>query len=403
MEEPMNDLLVEPGAAFERLSDLNRAPAERFDVIVIGGGQAGLSVGYHLKRKGLRFVILDASSRIGDAWRKRWDSLRLFTPAWLNALDGMPFPGPQDRFPTKDEMADYLESYARHFELPVRSSCKVERLSKQDGRFVVECSDVTLCADQVVVAMAGYQSQRVPELARELRADIVQLKSSDYKNPAQLAPGATLVVGGGNSGAEIAHDLSRTHAVTLAGPEVGAVPFRMTRLVGFLLMRVFFHRILSIRTPMGRKARPRMMHKATPLIRTKPDDLRAAGVELVAQRVIGVQNGLPQLADGQVLDVKNIVWSTGFNPRHAWIDLPVFDQDGEPKHEAGVVKSEPGLYFVGLQFLYSMSSSMVHGVGRDAKRIAGKAAARARAGAQARPAMQMTETLVSCAWAWPWM
>jgi putative flavoprotein involved in K+ transport len=379
----MNDLFVEPGTAFERLGGLDRAPAEHFDVIVIGGGQAGLSAGYHLKQKGVRFAILDAHARIGDAWRKRWDSLRLFTPAWLDALDGMRFPGSQDAFPSKDEMADYLESYARHFELPVRTSCKVERLSKQEGRFIVECAGLTLSADQVIVAMAGYQQQRVPEFARELRTDIVQLKSSDYKNPGQLPPGATLLVGGGNSGAEIALDLSRTHAVRLAGPEMGAVPFRMNRLVGLMLMRVFFHRVLTIRTPMGRKARPKMMHKATPLIRTKPADLLAAGVELIAQRVTGVKDGLPQLADGTVLDVESIVWCNGFNPRHAWIDLPVFDQDGEPQHEAGVVTREPGLFFVGLQFLYSMSSSMVHGVGRDAQRIVAIAASRVKTHVQA--------------------
>jgi putative flavoprotein involved in K+ transport len=291
-------------------------------------------------------------------------------------------------------------SYAKHFELPVRTSCKVERLSKLDGRFVVECGDVTLCADQVIVAMAAYQKKRVPEFARELRSDIVQMHSSDYKNLAQLAPGAALVVGGGNSGAEIALELSRKHPVHMVARDVGAVPFRINRLTAFLLMRVVFHRLLTIRTPIGRKARPKMMHRATPLIRTKPEQLHQAGVELVRQRVTGVRDGLPLLEDGRVLEVSNIVWCTGYNAGQAWIDLPIFDRDSEPQHEAGVVTREPGLYFVGLPFLYAQSSAMVHGVGRDAKRIAKIAAARARA--QARPAIEMSEALVSCAWAWPW-
>jgi putative flavoprotein involved in K+ transport len=375
-EETMSELFVEAGTAFARLAGLDRDPAEHLDVIVIGGGQAGLSVGYHLKQRGLRFAILDANARVGDAWRKRWDSLRLFTPAWLDGLDGLPFPGPKDAFPTKDQMADYLEAYAKYFALPVRTSHKVDRLTKRDGRFVVQCGERELQADQVIIAMASYQHKRVPEFARELRADIVQLHWSDYKNAAQLAPGAALLVGGGNSGAEIALELSRSHAVHMVGSDVGAVPFRMSRLVGLLLMRVFFHRILTIRTPMGRKARPKMMHKATPLIRTKPAHLVAAGVELSTQRVTGVRDGLPVLADGRVLDVQNVVWSTGFHAGLAWVDLPIFDQDGEPQHEAGVVTREPGLYFVGLPFLYSMSSSMVHGVGRDAQRIAGVVAAR---------------------------
>lgn len=374
----MNDLIVDAGTALERLGGLDAAhtPTERFDVIVIGAGQAGLSVGYHLKQRGVRFVILDGSARIGDAWRKRWDSLRLFSPAALDGLDGMPFPAPPDSYPTKDEMADYLERYAAHFELPVRTSCRVERLHKQDGRFVVRTSQGELHADQVVVAMAGYQHKRVPALAGELAPSVVQLHSSEYENPAQLAKGSVLVVGSGNSGAEIALDLSRTHRVQLVGPDVGSVPLPMTRWVAFLVMRVVFHHILTLSTAIGRKARPTMMHKATPLIRTKAKHLRAAGVEVLTQRVQGVHGGLPVLSDGRRLDVSNVVFCTGFHAGFSWIDLPVFDADGEPQHEAGVVTREPGLYFVGLQFLYSMSSSMVHGVGRDAQRIATAAAAR---------------------------
>jgi putative flavoprotein involved in K+ transport len=397
---------IEAGAAFMDLAGLDgglpsprarahgEAPARRaaepehVDVIVIGGGQAGLSVGYHLQQRGLRFVILDASARIGDTWRKRWDSLRLFSPAWLDGLDGMPFPGPRDAFPTKDQMADYLESYAARFALPVRSGTRVERLSRRGGRYVVQTSGGELEADQVVIAMANYQIPSVPAFAGELRPDIVQLHSSQYRNAGQLRPGRVLVVGCGNSGAEIAAELSRTHRVCFAGRDVGQVPHKPDGFWGRLiltrlLMRVVFHRLLTIRTLLGRKARPRMSVMVTPLIRTKRKHLAAAGVQF-APRVAGVRDGMPVAEDGAVLDADNVVWCTGHEKSSSFIDLPVFDADGELQHEGGVVASSPGLFFVGLHFLFSMSSAMVHGVGRDAQRIAGHVAERAVQASSAR-------------------
>jgi putative flavoprotein involved in K+ transport len=357
------------------------ANEERFDVIVIGGGQAGLSVGYHLKQRGLRFVILDASQRVGDAWRTRWDTLKLFSPAWLDGLDGLPFPGPRHAFPTKDEMADYLERYAAHFALPVRTNARVQSLSKCGERYVAKTEQGEFEANHVVIAMANFQGVRVPAFASELRSEIVQLHSSQYKNPAQLRAGNVLVVGRGNSGAEIAAELSRTHRVALAGRDVGEVPHRPDGFWGRLLlmrllMRVVFHRLLTIRTPMGRKARPRLLGKATPLIRTKRNDLSRAGV-LFAPRIIGVRDGLPVSEDCKTLDVQNVVWCTGYGSGSSFVHLPIFDRDGEPRHDGGVVASSPGLYLVGLHFLFSMSSAMLHGVGRDARRIAGLIAERA--------------------------
>jgi putative flavoprotein involved in K+ transport len=347
---------------------------EQFDVIVIGGGQAGLSVGYYLKQQGVRFAILDASERVGDAWRKRWDSLRLFSPARFDGLAGMRFPAPDDHFPTKDEMADYLEAYAKKFELPVRTNSRVDRVSKQHERYVVEAAGSVFEADQVIVAMSSYQKPRVPDFARELSPDIVQIHSSDYKGPSQLNPGAVVVVGAGNSGAEIAIELVRRgHPTVVAGPNTGEPPIdpesAFARWIGMPLMfRVVFHRVLTIDTPMGRKARPKMLKQATPLIRTKNKHLLAAGAERTS-RVVGARDGKPVLEDGRVLDVANVVWCTGFHPGHAFVDLPIFDESGEPKHVGGVVSSSPGLYFVGLHFLFAMSSAMIHGVGRDADRI----------------------------------
>ena len=374
------DMLIEEGAAFLHFSGLedraraSAAAPERFEVIVIGGGQAGLSVGYHLARQGIRFVILDAAARIGDTWRNRWDSLRLFSPRYLDGLDGMPFPGaPRDGFPTKDEMADYLEAYAARFELPVRSGMQVERLSRQGERYQVRAGKHVFEADQVVIAIGNYQRACEPEWAKQLEPGIVRLHSTHYRNPSQLQSGPVLVVGAGNSGAEIALELNAHHPVLISGRNQ-EVPFRITSWLGRnvfsrLLMRVMFHRVLTLDTPMGRKARPRMLHQTTPLIRTKISQLTAAGVESVA-RVVGVREGKPLLEDGRVLEVANVVFCTGFEPGFSWIDLPILDEGGEPQHQSGLVERAPGVYFVGLHFLHAMSSGMIHGVGRDAARIA---------------------------------
>jgi putative flavoprotein involved in K+ transport len=354
---------------------------ERVNTVVIGGGQAGLSVGYHLKRHGVDFVILDDRARVGDVWRGRWDSLRLFTPARHSSLDGLPFPAPPFSFPTKDEMADYLEAYARTFALPVRSGVRVDRVSRAaDGGFLVVAGDRRFHAQNVVVAMAHYQRPRVPAFARKLTPRIVQLHSLQYRNQSQLAPGDALIVGVGNSGAEIAVETAARHNTWLAGPDTGHAPFRVDGLaarlaLSRLMLRVVFHRILSLATPIGRRVLPKMRHKAAPLVRLRPKDLAAAGVIRVP-RVVDARDGLPMLEDGRVLDVANVVWCTGFDPGFSWIDLPVFGSDGEPRHRAGIVDQEPGLFFVGLNFLYAFSSAMIHGVGRDAARIAAVVAAR---------------------------
>jgi putative flavoprotein involved in K+ transport len=348
---------------------------ERVNTVVVGGGQAGLSVGYHLKRLGVPFVILDAGERIGDAWRHRWDSLRLFTPARFDGLDGMAFPAAPFSFPTKDEMADYLETYARKFALPVRLGVRVERVSRQGARFLLVAGDLRFDADNVIVAMGNFQRPSTPAFAADLDPKIQQLHSIDYRNPEQLRDGAALIVGAGNSGAEIAAELVRaSHKTWMAGPSTGNVPFRVDGRAARLgltrfVFRVVFHRVLSVANPIGRKARPKMLHRAAPLIRVKPWHLADAGVERVP-RVVGTRNGLPLLEDGRILDVANVVWCTGFHPGFSWIDLPVFGADGLPLHENGVVAQEPGLFFVGLHFLYALSSEMIHGVGRDAGRIA---------------------------------
>ncbi|MGD8405375.1 MAG: NAD(P)-binding domain-containing protein [Anaerolineales bacterium] len=349
-----------------------------YNTIVIGAGQSGLATGYFLQQAGRDFVILDANQRIGDAWRNRWDSLRLFTPARYDGLVGMPFPASPHSFPTKDKMADYLEDYAAHFNLPVRTGVMVDHLTRRGNRFTLSAGDQRFQADNVVVAMATFQKPRIPDFARELDPGIRQMHSVDYRNPDQLQDGSVLIVGAGNSGAEIGIEVSREHQTWLSGRDTGHVPFRIegaaARIILLrLVLRGLFHHLLTINTPLGRKIRPKFLSEGGQLIRTKPEDLVEAGVKRVP-RTEGIQNGLPLLEDGRVLEVANVIWSTGFTPGFSWIDLPIMGEL-EPKHRRGVVQSQPGLYFVGLSFLYALSSTMIQGVSRDAEYIVKQIAA----------------------------
>jgi putative flavoprotein involved in K+ transport len=353
---------------------------ERFETVIIGGGQAGLATAYQLKKRGRPFVILEANERVGDSWRKRWDSLRLFTPAKYDGLPGMRFPGPRWSFPTKDEMGDYLESYVERFELPVRTGVFVDRVVRDRDRYLIESGHRTFEADNVIVATGAHRTPKRPAFAADLDPRIMQLHSADYRNPAQLREGGVLVVGVGNSGAEIAFELSRTHQVWQSGRPSAELPVRHGSLGARLvlpLIRFAGTRVLSVKTPIGRKIRPKFVVSAAPLIRVKSKHLAAAGVERVP-RVVGVRDGMPLLADGRVLDVASVVWCSGFQYDFAWIDLPVFAENGEPIHRRGAVPSAPGLYFVGLVFQTAATSDVLPGVGRDAAHIAKRLAYYAR-------------------------
>jgi putative flavoprotein involved in K+ transport len=360
-------------------STRGRHVMERYETVIVGGGQAGLAMGYRLMKQGRSFVILDAAERVGDAWRKRWSSLRLFTPAGRDGLPGFRFPAPSSSFPTKDEMADYLEAYAARFDLPVRTGTRVERLAKNGNGYVVEAGELRFAADNVVVASGQYHRPSVPSFAPDLDAGIVQLHAGEYRDPSQLRPGDVLVVGVGNSGADIAMELCATHRTYLSGPDKGQVPFRIESRKARVLFPILWlvaSRLLTVRTPLGRKVRPHVIENGAPLIRVKAEDIAAAGIERLP-RTVGVRDGLPVLEGGRIMAVSNVVWCTGFRPDYSWVDLQVFSDDGAPEYERGVVPSEPGLYFLGLDFLYAFTSENVGGVGRDADRIAKHIASRA--------------------------
>jgi putative flavoprotein involved in K+ transport len=358
----------------ERNDEEAEMATEALDTVIVGGGQAGLATGYHLQQRGRQFVILDASDRVGDPWRKRWDSLRLYSPASHDGLPGFPFPAKRTAYPTTHEMADYLGSYATRFQLPVRSGAKADTLTKRGDRFVIAVGEDELEADNVVVATGVMQVPYVPELASQLDPRITQLHSNDYRNLSQLQPGAVLVVGASHSGADIAYEVSAAHETMLSGADRGQIPVRVdTRRgrMGFRILALAGKHIFTMDTPMGRKMRPEIRHHGAPLLRYRRKDLLAAGVERTLARAVGVRDGLPVLDDGRVVDVRNVVWCTGFRPDFSWIDVPFdMEDDGYPVQYRGVVDSAPGLYFVGLLFLHSFTSMLIYGTGRDAGRVA---------------------------------
>lgn len=332
-----------------------------FDTVVVGGGQAGLAIGYYLKEQGRDFVILDAGDRVGDAWRGRWDSLKLFTPAGYSGLPGMPFPAPCGYYPTKDEMADYLQMYAGRLGLPVRLGCRVDSLRRCDGGYLLNGGKERYVAENVVVATGPYLTPRLPDFASCLDPLIARLHSSAYRNADQLPEGDVLVVGAGNSGAEISMELAATRRTYLSGRDTGSAP------AGLLRSRLFWWIIdrVTTDTRLGRKGKEFDRLHGTPLIGLKPRDIVAAGVERVP-RVEGVIDGKPKLADGRALEVSGIVWATGFVPDFGWIELPIFDEVGYPIHYRGVVDADPGLYFLGLPFQHTFASAVIGGVGKDA-------------------------------------
>jgi putative flavoprotein involved in K+ transport len=356
---------------------------QHIETLIIGAGQAGLSTGQQLQSRGRPFLIVDGNDRIGDNWRQQWDTLRLFTPARYDRLPGLPFPAPDGHFPHKDEVAAYLEAYALHFDLPVRMSTRVVRLTaRPGGGYVADLGVDEITCDNVVVATGTFgRTPYVPDAAADLRPSIVQLHSSAYRRPTQLRPGPVLVVGASHSGCEIAHELAAGHPVTLCGRDCGQIPAsvetRRGRVVLPIVLFVFRH-VLTRRTPLGRKERDEFRFHGGPALRIRRPDLAARGVQRLEARVVGTRDGLPMLADGTVVDAANVVWCTGFRQVFDWIDVPVFDEHGWPEEYRGVATGAAGLFFCGLCFQFAASSMTFAGVGRDAEHVARRIAARAR-------------------------
>ena len=347
---------------------------EHFDVVVVGGGQAGLAMGYFLARQGRRFVILEAADTIGAAWRTRWDSLVLFTPRRYSALAGLAFPGDPDGYPTRDEVIAYLEQYAASFELPIELNSAVRSLTAKDGMFVVGLDDRQITADQVVVATGPFQVPLVPALAAQLAPDLFQTHSTGYMRASDVPEGKVVVVGGGNTGYQIAQELSGTHQVHLA---VGS---RQTPLPQSLLGRDLFWWLTKtglIKKTVQTRIGSRLQHRDT-LIGSSPRQLRRHyGIDL-KPRVVGASGRTVSFADGSDLEVDAVIWATGYRSDYAWIEPPVLGSDGRVQHRRGVT-DVPGLYFLGLSWQHTRGSALIGWVKDDAEFIAEQIAAFAEA------------------------
>jgi putative flavoprotein involved in K+ transport len=351
------------------------------DVIVIGGGQAGLVIGWHLAQRGLRFVVLEASDQLGNSWRARWDSLRLFSPAQYDALPGMAFPAKPDTYPGKDAVADFLRDYAIAFDLPVRVGARVTGLNRAGDEFEVHTRDEVLRARQVVVATGPFQVPFVPAVASGFDALVTQLHSSDYRNPRSLGDGPVLVVGGGNSGLQIAEELAATRRVDVSVGE--KVPMLPQRLLGrdlfWWLTRLGFMRV-NTATRLGR----RLQARGEFVIGTNRRRLRRAGVGF-RPRLTAAEGRTARFADGSSLDVGQVIWATGYRPDYSWISIPEVTVGDRVVHRRGVTEV-PGLYFLGLPWQYTRGSALLGFVAEDAAYLADRISD--RAGSTRRPGIE---------------
>ena len=347
---------------------------EHVETLIIGAGQAGLATAHHLQLSGRPCLVVDANERVGDGWRRQWDTLKLYSPAKYDGIHGLPFPAPPWSFPGKDDVANYFETYAKHFAIPIRLDTRVDRLAAHGDGYVATCGADSIFADNVVVATGTFgRAPYVPEFADELDPMIMQLHSSEYRRPGQLREGSVLVVGASHSGADVAYEVSADHPTILSGRDPGQIPVRLTsplfRITFPIILFVFRH-VLSRGTPMGRKEMDDFRFHGGPALRVKRSDLKARGVERLPERVVGVEGGRPVLDGGRVVEVTNVVWCTGFKQAFDWVDIPIFDEAGWPVEMRGVVDAAPGLYFCGLAFQYAAASMLIAGVNRDSAFVA---------------------------------
>jgi putative flavoprotein involved in K+ transport len=340
------------------------------DVVVVGAGQAGLAIAWQVSRRGLRLLVLEAAAELGQSWRSRWDSLTLFTPAQYDALPGMPFPAPADTYPTKDPVADYLQAYADAFQLPVRLNARVTSLSRSGNGFEVRTADQTFSARRVVVATGPFQVPFIPAAASGLDSAVTQIHSTDYRNPGALPDGPVLVVGGGNSGLQIAEELSASRRVHVS---VGtSPPILPQRPLGRDLFW-WLTRLGLMRVPAESRLGRRVQARGEFVIGTSRRSLKRAGVTF-RPRLVGADGRTVRFADGSTLDVDVVLWATGYRSDYTWISIPGVVRDGRVAHRRGVTDA-PGLYFLGLSWQHTRGSALLGFLDDDASHIVDRIAA----------------------------
>jgi putative flavoprotein involved in K+ transport len=342
-------------------------PRTDVEVAVVGAGQTGLAIGHLLKRRGRQFVILERAGQIAPAWRERWESLKLFTPRRYSALPGLPFPGDPEGYPTRDEVIDYLERYAETFDLPIELNSEVRQLRAEDGRFVLQVNGAERTADQVVVATGPFQTPYVPELAEQLDPDLFQTHAVGYRRPSDLPEGTVLVVGGGNTGFQIAKELAASHKVTLSvGSSQKPLPQRIAGRDLFWWLTKSRLLSMTVESRLGSRLRQR-----DTLIGSSPREVRRRHAVELKPRAIGASSRTIRFEDGSELEVDAVIWATGYRPDYSWIELPIFDADGRLRHRRGVTDA-PGLYFLGLTWQHTRGSALIGFVKDDAEFIAGR-------------------------------
>jgi putative flavoprotein involved in K+ transport len=349
----------------EKVNAAEDSSPENLEVAVIGGSQAGLAMGHYLAQRGRRFVIFERGDAIAPAWRERWDSLKLFTPRGYSALPGLPFPGDPDDYPTRDEVIAYLEQYAETFELRIELNSEVRRLSHEEGRFVLDIDGRRITADQVVVATGPFQTPFVPKLAEQLDPDVWQAHSTGYRRPSDVPEGTVLVVGGGNTGFQIAKELSATHTVTLSvGSKQKPLPQRIAGrdLFWWLTKTGLIHKTVESRLAQRLKDRDT-------LIGSSPRELKKRYAVELKSRATEVAGRIVRFEDGSTLEVDAVIWATGYRPDYSWIDLPILDSNGRLRHGRGVT-DVPGLNFLGLTWQWTRGSALIGWVKDDAAFLA---------------------------------
>ena len=354
----------------ERANAANEGSNNHVDVAVVGGSQAGLAMGYYLRELGRRFVILERADSIAPAWRQRWDSLTLFTPRGYSSLPGLPFPGDPDDYPTRDEVIGYLERYAETFELPIELNSQVRRLSHESGRFVLDVDGRMVTADQVVVATGPFQTPYVPKLAEQLDSGVWQAHSTGYRRPSDVPEGTVLVVGGGNTGFQIAKELSATHKVVLS---VGSKQKPLPQRIAGRDLFWWLTKTGLIRKTVDSRLAQRLKDRDT-LIGSSPRQItRRYGVELKPRATV-VSGRTVRSEDGNDVEVDAVIWATGYRPDYSWIDLPIVDESGRLRHRRGVT-DVAGLSFLGLTWQWTRGSALIGWVKDDAAFLAERIAA----------------------------